>query len=146
MKVVDNEMVRKWYKYMTTVNILNCHDTLCMAENGMDTDGDCLITTNNEILLNNAKELPAIMCIQRKATKKMITEEELQAVLRAGTYAPTGMGAQSPIIVVVQDKETIAYLSKLNAAVMLLVQPQIRLQLCLMYRLYFLHILRSIKN
>lgn len=34
MKVVDNEMVRKWYKYMTTVNILNCHDTTCAAMNG----------------------------------------------------------------------------------------------------------------
>ena len=35
----------------------------------------------------------------------MITEEELQAVLRAGTYAPTGMGKQSPIIIAVTDKE-----------------------------------------
>lgn len=35
----------------------------------------------------------------------MITEEELQAVLRAGTYAPTGMGKQSPIIIAVTSKE-----------------------------------------
>lgn len=35
----------------------------------------------------------------------MITEEELQAVLCAGTYAPTGMGKQSPIIIAVTDKE-----------------------------------------
>jgi len=35
----------------------------------------------------------------------MITEEELQAVLRAGTYAPTGMGRQSPIIIAVTNKE-----------------------------------------
>ena len=47
-----------------------------------------------------------------------IKDEELQQILEAGIYAPTGMGAQSPIIVVVQDKQTIAYLSKLNAAVM----------------------------
>lgn len=49
---------------------------------------------------------------------KQITEEELQAVLKAGTYAPTGMGRQSPVIVAVQDKETIAALSKQNAAIM----------------------------
>ena len=46
------------------------------------------------------------------------TEEELQQVLEAGTYAPTGRGAQAPIIVVVQDKETIAALSRQNAAIM----------------------------
>lgn len=35
----------------------------------------------------------------------MITEEELQAVLRAGTYAPTGMGTQSATIIAVTNKE-----------------------------------------
>lgn len=49
---------------------------------------------------------------------KQIKEEELHQILEAGIYAPTGMGAQSPIMVVVQDKETISYLSKLNAEVM----------------------------
>ena len=34
----------------------------------------------------------------------MIKEEELKAILRAGTYAPTGMGKQSPIIIAVTDK------------------------------------------
>lgn len=54
----------------------------------------------------------------RSYLPEQIKAEELQQILEAGIYAPTGMGAQSPIIVVVQDKETIAYLSKLNAAVM----------------------------
>jgi len=49
---------------------------------------------------------------------EQISEEQLQAILEAGTYAPSGMGKQSAIMVVVQDKETIAKLSKLNAAVM----------------------------
>ena len=35
----------------------------------------------------------------------MITQEELQAILKAGTYAPTGMGKQSPIILAVTDKK-----------------------------------------
>lgn len=35
----------------------------------------------------------------------MITEDELQQILRAGTYAATGMGKQSPIIIVVTKKE-----------------------------------------
>lgn len=54
----------------------------------------------------------------RSYLPEQIKAEELQQILEAGIYAPTGMGAQSPILVAVQDKETIAYLSKLNAAVM----------------------------
>ena len=49
---------------------------------------------------------------------EQVKEEQLQQILEAGTYAPTGMGKQSPVMVVVQDPDTIAYLSKLNAAVM----------------------------
>ena len=54
----------------------------------------------------------------RKYKKEQISEEELKLILEAGTYAPTGMGAQSPIMVVVQDSETIKELSKMNAEVM----------------------------
>lgn len=49
---------------------------------------------------------------------EQISEDDLAQILEAGTYAPSGMGAQSAIMVVVQDPETIARLSKLNAAVM----------------------------
>ena len=54
----------------------------------------------------------------RKYKPDQIKEEELLEILEAGTYAPTGMGAQSPVIVAVQDKETRDYLSRLNAKVM----------------------------
>ena len=52
----------------------------------------------------------------RKYKIEQIKDEELNAVLEAGTYAPTGTGTQSPLMVVVQDKGTIARLSKMNAA------------------------------
>ncbi len=51
----------------------------------------------------------------RKFKPDMITEEELNAVLRAGTFAPTGMGRQSPIIIAVTDKKTRDELSAVNA-------------------------------
>lgn len=35
----------------------------------------------------------------------MISEDELNAVIRAGTYAATGMGKQSPVIIAVTDKK-----------------------------------------
>ena len=47
-----------------------------------------------------------------------VEEEKLQAILEAGTYAPTGMGKQSPIILVIKDQETRQKLAKLNAAAM----------------------------
>lgn len=54
----------------------------------------------------------------RRYLPQQITEDELNAVLRAGIYAPTGMGAQSPVIVAVQDKTARDALSEMNAAVM----------------------------
>ena len=53
----------------------------------------------------------------RKYKPQQITDGELEQVLKAGVYAPTGMNRQSPIIVAVQNKEDVALLSKLNAAV-----------------------------
>ena len=53
----------------------------------------------------------------RKYKKDQINEDQLNQILEAATYAPTGMGKQSPIMVVVQDEETIKELSKMNAEV-----------------------------
>ncbi len=53
----------------------------------------------------------------RKYKPQQISNEELEAVVKAGVCAPTGMNKQSPIIIVVQNSEDVAYLSKLNAKV-----------------------------
>jgi nitroreductase len=47
-----------------------------------------------------------------------ITDEELNAILEAGTWAPSGAGAQSAVIVVVQSKTLVNKLEKLNAEVL----------------------------
>lgn len=54
----------------------------------------------------------------RKFKEQQITDEELNAVLEAGMYAPTGMGLQSPLIVAVQNKEDVALLNELSSDVM----------------------------
>jgi len=54
----------------------------------------------------------------RKYTSEMPPKELIDKVIEAGTYAPTGMGQQSPIIVAVSDKATRDKLSLLNAQVM----------------------------
>ncbi len=53
----------------------------------------------------------------RKYLAEQIKDEELNAVLRAGTFAPSGMGWQSSFIVAVQNPEMKAKLEKMNAAV-----------------------------
>ena len=47
-----------------------------------------------------------------------IEEEKLNAILEAGTYAATGMGKQSPIILAIKDQAIRDQLTKLNAAAM----------------------------
>ena len=47
-----------------------------------------------------------------------IPENILDAILEAGTWAATGKNQQSPVMVVVRDKETVDYMERLNAAVM----------------------------
>ncbi len=47
-----------------------------------------------------------------------VEEEKLNAIIEAGTYAATGMGKQSPIILVVRDPEVKEQLRKINAAAM----------------------------
>ncbi len=61
------------------------------------------------------------LCARRSCRSykpEQITEAELDAVLEAGTYAPTGMNLQSPVMVAVQNAEDIKTLSRMNAAVM----------------------------
>lgn len=54
----------------------------------------------------------------RKFKSEQISESELNAILEAGTYAPTGRNRQSPIIVAVQNREDIDYMRRLNAKIM----------------------------
>ena len=54
----------------------------------------------------------------RSYKAEQIKKEELDAVLRAGIWAPTGMNRQHTKLVAVTDSELVALLSKMNAAVM----------------------------
>ncbi len=51
-------------------------------------------------------------------TDEQVPQEILDKIITAGRYAPTGMNAMAPIFIAVQDREVIAKLSKMNAAVM----------------------------
>ena len=54
----------------------------------------------------------------RQFKDKPVPKELIEKICEAGTYAPTGMGKQSPIIVAVTNPTVRNKLSKLNAAIM----------------------------
>lgn len=54
----------------------------------------------------------------RRFKPDAVDDDALKAVLKAGTWAPTGKGTQDPWIVAVENKEQIATLSKINAEIM----------------------------
>ena len=60
--------------------------------------------------------------ISRRSVKKykpdMVPKETIDRIIEAGTYAATGRGMQSPIIIAVTNKEMRDKLSKMNAEIM----------------------------
>ena len=54
----------------------------------------------------------------RKYKNKMVDEQLIDKVLEAGTYAPSGINMQSPIIIAVTNKEMRNKLSEINAKIM----------------------------
>lgn len=77
LDVVHNEEMDEFYKYMTTPTIFNSWDTCADAMNGFDKDGDCVINTSFQLLVENTKQLPAVVCVQRKAPKCIPTEDDI---------------------------------------------------------------------
>ena len=52
----------------------------------------------------------------RAYTSEPVAPELLDQIIEAGTYAPTGMGRQSPIIVAITNKEVRDRLSRIKRA------------------------------
>ncbi len=75
----------------------------------------------------NGKEVLSIGAVQRtifarRSTRSykpdMLPKETIERILKAGTYAPTGMNHQSPIILAVTKKELRDKLSAMNAKIL----------------------------
>ena len=67
----------------------------------------------NEVI-KNIEERRSI----RKYKKDMIPKEIIEKIVEAGTFAPSGMGRQSSIIIAITNKDVRDKLSKLNAKIM----------------------------
>lgn len=75
--VAHNEEAEYWYQYMKTVTVISCWSMEMPALNGMDFDGDLVFLTDNNVLLRRYYDTPAILCIQKKGTKTVPTEDDL---------------------------------------------------------------------
>ena len=67
----------------------------------------------NEVI-KNIEERRSI----RKYKEDMVPKEIIEKIVEAGTYAPSGMGRQSSIIIAITNKDVRDKLSKLNAKIM----------------------------
>ena len=64
--------------------------------------------------IKNLLERRSVRCYK----EDLVPEEVLNEILEAGEYAPSGMGQQGTLMVVTQNPELVAKLSKMNADVM----------------------------
>ena len=83
----------------------------CCDKNACDdktNDATAMNTTMNDLLTRRSV---------RSYTDEMPPMEVIEEICKAGTYAPTGMNRQAPIIVAVTNREVRDRLSKLNAGV-----------------------------
>ena len=79
-----------WFQYIDTCIVVNGWDTMPAALNGFDFDGDLLFTTNNASLIRRQTNLPALNCIQTKAPKKVVKEEDIIVSNKAGFGSKIG--------------------------------------------------------
>ena len=84
--------------------------TSCCQNDNANTDNEqkTMSTTMNDLLMRRSV---------RSYTDEVPPMEVIEEICKAGTYAPTGMNRQAPVIVAVTNKEVRDRLSKLNAAV-----------------------------
>ena len=76
----------------------------------------CVDKQNTETMNTTMEDLMTRRSV-RSYTDEMPPMEVIEEICKAGTYAPTGMNKQSPIIIAVTNREVRDRLSRLNAAV-----------------------------
>ena len=91
----------------------------CNKDASTDSASNCSNeNTKEEITMNTTMQDLLTRRSIRSYTDEMPSREVIQEICEAGTYAPTGMNRQAPIIIAVTNREVRDRLSKLNAAVL----------------------------
>ena len=104
----NNTIMNKTSLIMTLVVALFL--TSCGTNDNANTNNEekTMNTTMNDLLTRRSV---------RSYTDEVPPMEVIEEICKAGTYAPTGMNRQAPVIVAVTNREVRDRLSKLNAAV-----------------------------
>lgn len=75
MNIVQSDEMKKWFKHLKNVFIVNSYDLTLNALNGADLDGDSLLSTNNSVLKRAVNNTKIIVCEQATAQKAIPNRE-----------------------------------------------------------------------
>ena len=76
LTINKDEKCKQFYRYLHSVTVLNVWDSLAPAMNGLDYDGDCVVTVSTPVIVENTENMPTIFCEQRSADKCVPTEDD----------------------------------------------------------------------
>lgn len=76
LKITHNSEIDYWYQYIKSTIVLNNFSDICIRECGCDYDSDTFMTTDNKILVEKYRHLPAIDCVSKKPDKIIPTEDD----------------------------------------------------------------------
>ena len=76
MNLKNTDEMKRWYRYLGEIFILNGYDATCARMSGMDCDGDSVFTTDNEYIIKGSRrEVLPVVCLQKSADKVHCTEQ-----------------------------------------------------------------------
>lgn len=76
LNINSSDECKEFYKYLTSITVLNCWDSLAQAMNGLDKDGDAIISVSTDVVVRNTINRKTILCEQRSASKCIPTEDD----------------------------------------------------------------------
>lgn len=74
VKIISNDEVLKWYRYMNNVFVCNAYDDTMSRLSGMDFDGDSVWSTNNKTIIEGITPSRPLVCEQKSALKRIPNE------------------------------------------------------------------------
>ena len=77
MSLKNTDEMKKWYRYLGEIFILNGFDATMSRLSGADFDGDTIFTTDNPYIIKGAqREALPVVCLQKSAQKVQCTEQD----------------------------------------------------------------------
>ena len=104
-------------KKLLLILALACVGAFCSCGKGDEASKNTTDDNKNETTMSTTMQDLLTRRSVRSYTDQIPPKEVIEEICQAGTYAPTGMNRQAPIILAVTNREVRDKLSRLNAAV-----------------------------